>query len=202
MIENDKNDHKVPDSKSGTRNIVRNEEMNEERGKELGTRNGARNEKRNEEHSYSRKRSRVMCSALPKYWMKGTTLFLPLHNTKAGVSPPSLHFAKSKKKRLILISSRSSDGSSKRKKRVVQVPGMDSLWTLQFLVRDFKEYDNTIIDTYDPEVFKTRLVQEGWEPDTKHVSFDPFTTIFLHSLNKRYLEQTSSHLIGKLKSFM
>ena len=151
--------------------------MNEE----LGTRNGARNEKRIEEHSYSRKRSRVMCS---------------------DVSPPSLHFAKSKKKRLILISTRSSDGSSKRKKRVVQVPGMDSLWTLQFLIRDFKEYDNTIIDTYDPEVFKTRLVQEGWEPDTKHVSFDPFTTIFLHSLNKRYLEQTSSHLIGKLKSFM
>jgi hypothetical protein len=29
--------------------------------------------------------------------MKDNTLFLPLHNTKAGVSPPSLHFAQAKK---------------------------------------------------------------------------------------------------------
>ena len=48
------------------------------------------------------------------------------------------------------------------------------VWMLQFLIRDFKESDSTIIDVYDP----------------------------VHTLTKCYLEQTSSHLIGKLKSFM
>ena len=35
-----------------------------------------------------------------------------------------------------------------------------------------------------------------------HVRFAPFTTICFHAISKRYLEQTSSHLIGKLKSFV
>jgi hypothetical protein len=50
---------------------------------------------------------------------------------------------------------------------------------------------------------ETRLVQEdGWVTNTKHVRFAPFATICLHAIRKRYLEQTSSHLIGKLKSFV
>ncbi len=76
---------------------------------------------------------------------------------------------------------------------------------LQFLIRDFKESDGDIIDAHDPEVFKTLLVQEdGWDTDGKHVRFSPFTTICLrgHGINKRYLEQTSSHLIAKLKFFV
>jgi hypothetical protein len=34
------------------------------------------------------------------------------------------------------------------------------------------------------------------------VRFAPFVTICLQAIIKRYLEQTSSHLIGKLKSFV
>jgi hypothetical protein len=33
------------------------------------------------------------------------------------------------------------------------------VWLLQYLIRDFKESDNTIIDAHVPEVFKLRLVQ-------------------------------------------
>ena len=77
------------------------------------------------------------------------------------------------------------------------------VWLLQYLIRDFKESDSAIIDAHDPEVFKLRLVQnDGWDADAKHVSFDPFATICFHAISKRYLEQTSSHLIGKLKSFV
>ena len=121
MTENDKNDHKVPRSNRETRNTVRNEERSEDRGTERETSIGVR-----KEHSYKRKRSHVMCTALAKYGMKVSTLFLPLHNTRAGVSPPSLHLAKAKKKRLLLFSSRSSDGSNKRGRRVVQDAGMDA----------------------------------------------------------------------------
>lgn len=35
-----------------------------------------------------------------------------------------------------------------------------------------------------------------------HVAFAPFATACFHSICTRYLEQTSSHLIGKLKSFV
>ena len=37
------------------------------------------------------------CAALAKYGMKGGSLFLPLAITKAGSTPPSLHFAKKSK---------------------------------------------------------------------------------------------------------
>ncbi len=58
------------------------------------------------------------------------------------------------------------------------------------------------IDTHDPEVFKTHLLDEGWKSDSNHVVFVPFVTICFHVICKCYLEQTSSHLIGKLKSFV
>ena len=73
---------------------------------------------------------------------------------------------------------------------------------LQYLIRDFKESDGAIIDAHDPEVFKTHLLEDGWEADTNHVKFSHFATMCFHALSKRYLEQTSSHLIGKLKSFV
>ena len=76
------------------------------------------------------------------------------------------------------------------------------VWMLQYLIRDFKESDGAIIDAHDPEVFKTRLLDEGWKSDSNHVSFAPFATACFHVICKRYLEQTSSHLIGKLKSFV
>ena len=76
------------------------------------------------------------------------------------------------------------------------------VWMLQYLIRDFKESDGVIIDAHDPEVFKTRLLDEGWESDSNHVAFAPFATADFHIIWKRYLEQTSSHLIGKLKSFV
>ena len=75
------------------------------------------------------------------------------------------------------------------------------VWLLQFLIRDFKESDSVIIDAHDPEVFKLRLVQnDGWNADAKHVRFAIFASICFHTISKRFLEQTSSHLIDKLKS--
>jgi hypothetical protein len=44
------------------------------------------------------------------------------------------------------------------------------VWMLQYLSRDFKESDGVIIDAHDPEVFKTRLLNEGWVSDSKHVA--------------------------------
>jgi hypothetical protein len=77
------------------------------------------------------------------------------------------------------------------------------VWLLQYLIRDFKESDCAIIDEHDPEAFKLRLVQDdGWDADGKHVRFTPFATICLHAISKSYLEQISSHLISKLKSFV
>jgi hypothetical protein len=76
------------------------------------------------------------------------------------------------------------------------------VWMLQYLSRDFKESDGVIIDAHDSEVFKTRLLDEDWEPDFNHVAFAQFATAGFHIIFKRYLEQTSSHLIGKLKSFV
>ena len=42
----------------------------------------------------------------------------------------------------------------------------------------------------------------GWDADAKHVRFALFASICFHAISKRYLEQTSSHLIGKFKSFV
>ena len=100
------------------------------------------------------------CAAMAKYGTAGGALFQPLAITKAGATPPSLHFAK--------------------KGKIA------------------KESDGAIIDAHDPEVFKTRLLDESWEPDSNHVAFAPFATACFHSICTRYLEQTSSHLIGKL----
>ncbi len=74
---------------------------------------------------------------------------------------------------------------------------------LQFFILDFKEFDSAIIDAHDPEVFKTHLVQDDvWVADSNHVRFAPFTAICFHAISKRYLVQTSFHLIGELKSFV
>jgi hypothetical protein len=43
---------------------------------------------------------------------------------------------------------------------------------------------------------------DGWDTDAKHVRFDLFASICFHTISNRYLEQTSSHLIGKFKSFV
>ncbi len=101
-------------------------------------------------------------AAMAKYGTAGGALFQPLAITKAGATPPSLHFAK--------------------KGKIAKVA--------------------PAFYAHDPEVFKTRLLDEGWEPDFNHVAFAPFATACFHSICKRYLEQTSSHLIGKLKSFV
>lgn len=99
---------------------------------------------------------------MAKYGTAGGALFQPLAITKAGATPPSLHFAK--------------------KGKIAKVA--------------------PAFHAHDPEVFKTRLLDEGWEPDFNHVAFAPFATACFHSICTRYLEQTSSHLIGKLKSFV
>ncbi len=77
------------------------------------------------------------------------------------------------------------------------------MWLLQYLIHDFKESDSVIINAHDPEVFKLRLVQnDDWDTDVKHVRFTTFANICFHDINKHYLDQTSSHLIGKFKSFV
>ena len=138
------------------------------------------------------------CAALAKFGTKGSVLFLPLYNTKPGETPPYLHFARAKKIADVAPAFlKMVDANEDEMWFKMQV------WLLQFLIRDFKESDSAIIDAHDPETFKTRLVQEdGWAADSKHVRFAPFATTCLHAISRRCLEQTSSHLIGKLKSFV
>ncbi len=76
------------------------------------------------------------CAAMAKYDTEGGTLFQSLVITKAGATPPSLHFAK--------------------KGKIAKVA--------------------PAFYAHDHEVFKTRLVDEGWEPDFNHVAFAPFAT--------------------------
>ena len=40
------------------------------------------------------------------------------------------------------------------------------VWVLHFLIRDFKESDGVIVDSHEPEVFKVRLLEDGWHPDS------------------------------------
>ena len=137
------------------------------------------------------------CAALAKFGMKGSALFLPLYNTKPGETSPHLHFAKAKKVGKVAPAFlKMVEGNEEEAWFKMQV------WMLQFLIRDFKESDGAIIDAHDPEIFKTLLIQEDdWAADSKHVRFAPFATICLYAISNRYLrEQTSSHLIGKLKS--
>jgi uncharacterized OB-fold protein len=140
----------------------------------------------------------VKCVSLSRFGMKVAALFQALHNTKPGKASPMLHFARAKKIAKVapaffkMVQDNDEDEWFKMQ-----------VWLLQYLIRDFKESDSAIIDAHDPEVFKLRLVQnDGWDADAKHVRFAPFATICFHAISKRYLEQTSSHLIGKLKSFV
>ena len=140
----------------------------------------------------------VKCAAMAKFGMKGATLFQALYNTKPGDPSPMLHFARAKKiaKTAPLFYKMVTEDAEDEWFKM-------QVWLLQYLIRDFKESDSAIIDDHDPEVFKLRLVQnDGWDADGKHVRFAPFATICFHAISKRYLEQTSSHLIGKLKSFV
>ena len=134
----------------------------------------------------------VKCASLSRFGMKGAALFQALHNTKPGKASPMLHFARAKKIAKVapaffkMVQDNDEDEWFKMQ-----------VWLLQYLIRDFKESDSAIIDAHDPEVFKLRLVQnDGWDADAKHVRFAPFATICFHAISKRYLEQTSSHLIG------
>jgi hypothetical protein len=140
----------------------------------------------------------VKCESLSRFGMKGAALFQALHNTKPGKTSPMLHFAPAKRIAKVapafvkMVQDNDEDEWFKMQ-----------VWLLQYLIRDFKESDSTIIDAHDPEVFKLRQVQnDGWDADAKHVRFAPFATICFHAISKRYLDQTSSHLIGKLKSFV
>jgi hypothetical protein len=140
----------------------------------------------------------VKCASLSRFGMKSAALFQALHNTKPGKASPMLHFARAKKIAKVapaffkMVQDNDEDEWFKMQ-----------VWLLQYLIRDFKESDSAIIDAHDPEVFKLRLVQnDGWDADAKHVRFAPFATICFHAISKRYLLQTSSHLIGKLKSFV
>jgi hypothetical protein len=140
----------------------------------------------------------VKCVCLSHFGMKGAALFQALHNTKPGRASPMLHFARAKKITKVapvflkMVQDNDEDECFKMQ-----------VWLLQYLIRDFKESDSAIIDAHDPEVFKLRLVQnDDWDTDSKHVRFVPVATICFHGISKRYLEQTSFHLIGKLKSFV
>jgi hypothetical protein len=79
---------------------------------------------------------------MAKYGTAGGALFQLLAITKAGVTPPSLHFAK--------------------KGKITKVA--------------------PAFYAHDPQVFKTRLLDEGWEPDFNHVTFAPFATVCFHSI--------------------
>ncbi len=61
------------------------------------------------------------------------------------------------------------------------------VWMLQYLIRDFNEADGAILEPHDPEVFKTCLLDEGWNSDSNHVAFAPFATACFHVICKRYL---------------
>ena len=74
------------------------------------------------------------CAALAKYGMKGGSLFLPLAITKAGSTPPSLHFAKKSK-----IAKVAPDFYKMVQDNDVEAWFKMQVWMLQYLIRDFKE---------------------------------------------------------------
>ena len=79
------------------------------------------------------------CAALAKYGTKGGSLFLPLAITKAGATPPSLHFAKKSK----------IDKVAPAFYKMVQDNEVEAwfkmqVWMLQYLIRDFKESDGLL----------------------------------------------------------
>ena len=92
-------------------------------------------------------------AALAKFGMKGSALFLPLHNTKPGETSSHLHFAKTKKiAKVAPAFLKMVEGNEEEAWFKMQV------WMLQFLIRDFKESDGGIIDAHDPTVLKTLLL--------------------------------------------
>jgi hypothetical protein len=140
----------------------------------------------------------VKCASLSRFGMTGAALFQTLYNTKPGKTSPTLHFARSKKiAKVASVFFKMVQENDEDEWFKMQV------WLLQYLIRDFKESDSAIIDAHDPAVFNLCLVEkDAWDTDTNHVRFVPFATICFLTINKLYLEQTSPHLIGKLKSFV
>ncbi len=137
----------------------------------------------------------MKCASLSRFGIKGAALFQALYNTKPGKTSPMLHFAQAMKIAKVAPAFFKMVHEDEWLKMQV--------WLFHYLTRNFKESDSAIIDAHDPEVFKLHLVQnDGWDADVKHVRFTPFATICFHAISKRYLEQTSSHFIGKLKSFV
>ena len=115
------------------------------------------------------------CAAMTKYGTAVGALFQPLAITKAGATPPSLHFAKKGK-----IAKVAPAFYKMVQHNEVEAWFKMQVWMLHYLIRDFKESDGAIIDAHVPEVFKTRLLDEGWEPDSNHVAFAPFATAYFH----------------------
>ena len=119
--------------------------------------------------------------------------------TKPGKTSPMLHFARAKKIAKVAPSFfkmvQGNDEDEWFKMRV---------WLLQYLIRDTSRCPIVpFLMHMILKFFKLCLVQNvGWDADAKHVRVALFATKCSHAISKRYLEQTSSHLIGKLKSFV
>ena len=119
--------------------------------------------------------------------------------TKPGKTSPMLHFALAKKiakvAPVFFKMVQANDEDEWFKMRV---------WLLQYLIRDISR--SPIVSSLMHMILKFSSCvwskNVGLDTDAKHVRFALFASICFHTISKRYLEQTSSHLIGKLKSFV
>ena len=127
MVENDKNDLKVPSFDGLNKTLSRDTRI------KVWT-------------------QAVKCATLSRFGMKGAALSQALYNTKSGKISPMLHFARSKKIVKVapaffkIVEENDEDEWFKMQ-----------VWLLQYLFRNFKEADTDIIDKHDPEVFKRCL---------------------------------------------
>ena len=80
------------------------------------------------------------CAAMAKYGTAGGALFQPLAITKAGATPPSLHFAKKGK-----IAKVAPAFYKMVQHNEVEAWFKMQVWMLHYLIRDFKESDGAII---------------------------------------------------------
>ena len=75
--------------------------------------------------------------------------------TKPGKTSPMLHFARAKKiAKVAPVLLKMVQENDEHEWFKIQV------WLLQYLIRDFKESDSSIIDAHGPDVFKMRVVQK------------------------------------------
>jgi hypothetical protein len=105
----------------------------------------------------------VKCESLSRFGMKGAALFQTLYNTKPGKTSPMLHFSRvTKIAKVAPIFFKMVQDNDEDEWFKIQV------WLIQYLIRDFKESDSTIIDAHDPEVCKLCLVQtDDWDADAQ-----------------------------------